>query len=495
MLGFAGAAVAAITLLNPTVTRPGYSIRLVSGAVPATVITQMTFKPGDLTHLYAAQESGTVLRYDYDPVDGDLSNAVTIASGMAQLLGLGFHGNDLYVTIDRGGSRTVRPGDGRIARLSAPNASGVYQTRHDFVHSINKGDHDVNQIVIVGDTLYTGIGAVGRTGNPADENIYTMTIARIADLTAIDWSGPIGPDFKGPVNYLASPAAWIDSAPADGFLRYYASGFRNPFGLAADDDGDLWVSTNGNSDAGFLSHDELYRKVPLHGQGTFPPASFGFPPPYIIGTPITPLSDLGQNPSPTGLDFVPGGPDAGYAVVAQAGASNQAQFPVGKDVLFVDPLTGAFQILVDDMNLPTDVQRDPYGRLLISDYSDGSIWLLTPPRDAVGTVPAGGTATPLRIAKAAGGNLALTWSVSCAAGDDDYEVYEGALGEFTSHAPLACSTGGTTGATITPSSGNRYYLVVPRDAFSEGSYGRRGNGTERPQSLGACRPQVAGACF
>ena len=63
---FIAAGIAAATLLTPTVMRPGYSIRLVSGSVPAAVVTQMTFKPGDLTHLYASQESGTVLRYDYD---------------------------------------------------------------------------------------------------------------------------------------------------------------------------------------------------------------------------------------------------------------------------------------------------------------------------------------------------------------------------------------------------------------------------------------------
>jgi glucose/arabinose dehydrogenase len=476
-----------LLLLTPTVTRPGYTIRLVSASVPAAVITQLAFKPGDLTHLYAVQESGSVLRYDYDPVTGDLGNALVIASGMAQALGLAFHGNDAYVSIDRGGSVTVRPGDGRIARLSSPSASGVYQVRHDFVHSINKGSHDVNQLVIVGNTLYVGIGAVGRTGNPAQENVYTMTIARIADLTAIDWSGPVGPDFKGPVNYLASPAQWTDTAPTDGLLRYYASGFRNPFGIAADDDGDVWVSTNGNSDAGFLSHDELYRKVPLEGQGTFPPASFGFPPPYIVGDPIVPLSDLGQNPSPTGLDFVPGGSDAGFVVLAQAGASNQDQFPVGKDVLLVDPVSGAFQILVDDMNLPTDVQRDPYGRLLVSDYADGSIWLLTPPRRRVGAV------SGLRLGKA-GGSLSLTWNASCSAGDQDYEIYEGMLGSVASHLPRACSTGGSTAATFVPGPGARYYLVVPRDAWSEGSYGRKRDGTERPQPPAACRPQVTGAC-
>jgi hypothetical protein len=38
-----------------------------------------------------------------------------------------------------------------------------------------------------------------------------------------------------------------------GSLRYFASGSRNPFGIAADADGDLWVSTNGNSVEGFLS--------------------------------------------------------------------------------------------------------------------------------------------------------------------------------------------------------------------------------------------------
>ena len=479
---------ALLLVLNPVVTRPGYSIRLVSANVPASVITQLAFKPGDLTHLYAVQESGSVLRYDYNVLTGDLSSAAVLATGMAQALGLAFHGNDAFVTIDRGGSRRIRPGDGRITRLSSPDGNGVFQVRHDFVHSINKGDHDVNQIVIVGNTLYTGIGAVGRRGNPAQENIYTMTIARIADLDAIDWSGPIGADFKGPINYLPSPLDWTNTTPVDGYLRYYASGFRNPFGIAADDDGDVWVSTNGNSDAGYLSHDELYRKVPLQGQGTFPPPSFGFPPPLIQGTPVLPLADLGQNPSPTGLDFVPGGVDRGFVIQAQAGASDQVNFPVGKDVLRVDPVSGAFEILVDGMNLPTDVQRDPFGRLLIADYMDGSIWLLTPPRDAVGS-NAG-----LQLAKAAGGNLTLTWGVSCSAHDMDYEVYEGSLGAPAGAVPRACSTGGATSTTLAPSSGNRFYLVVPRDAFSEGSYGGKSGGAERPQPPAACRPQVTGAC-
>src|SRR5262249_18792833 len=113
-----------------------------------------------------------------------------------------------------------------------------------------------------------------------------------------------------------------------------------------------------------------------------------------------------------------------------------------------------------------DVQRDPFGRLLISDYGDGSIWLLTPPRDAVGSV------SGLQVAKAGGGSVTLSWAASCSAHDTDYEVYEGALGSFAAGAPRACSTAGATSTTLTPAAGSRYFLVVPRDAWSEGSYGR-----------------------
>ena len=189
------------------------------------------------------------------------------------------------------------------------------------MHGIPAGQHGINQLQIVDNTLYVGIGAAGRKGDPAEENVYTMTVARIVDLTQIDFSGPIGPDFTGPVNYLADPNEWINTAGGDGRLRYYASGFRNPFGIVIDADGDLWLSTNGNSDPGFLSPDLVYKKVPLGSQGSFPPASFGFGPPHITGSPIQAFVDLGQSPSPTGLAFMPSGPDTGKLVVAQYGAT------------------------------------------------------------------------------------------------------------------------------------------------------------------------------
>jgi hypothetical protein len=100
----------------------------------------------------------------------------------------------------------------------------------------------------------------------------------------------------------------------------------------------------------------------------------------------------------------------------------------------------------------------------------------------------------LVVAKAGGGAIALSWGASCQGRDDDYEVYEGGIGDFTSHAPAACSTGGQTSASFVPSAEDSYYLVVPRRGAYEGSYGRASDGTERPASAQACREQLVSAC-
>jgi hypothetical protein len=97
----------------------------------------------------------------------------------------------------------------------------------------------------------------------------------------------------------------------------------------------------------------------------------------------------------------------------------------------------------------------------------------------------------MTVALLPGGDITLTWHASCASTDDDYAVYEGSLGgNFRSHQPRACSTGGMTTWTVTPGASNRYFLVVPRNALREGSYGRDSDGVERPPASLACRPQL-----
>lgn len=124
--------------------------------------------------------------------------------------------------------------------------------------------------------------------------------------------------------------------------------------------------------------------------------------------------------------------------------------------------------------------------------------LFTPPPAGVGAVPDGDDVpgVPLTLGKAGGDLISLAWGGSCPPGAPEYAVYEGVLdGTFTNHTPLLCSTGGATGTTVTPMvAASSYYLVVPRDASVEGSYGRNSSNIERGQGPAFCRPQVLGAC-
>ncbi len=122
---------------------------------------------------------------------------------------------------------------------------------------------------------------------------------------------------------------------------------------------------------------------------------------------------------------------------------------------------------------------------------------------AVGAVPQPGGAVPdgrrrpgqeLTVQKANGGQLRLDWGVSCNLADSDYEVYEGQVGNYTSHVAKLCSTGGARNATFAPASGARYYLVVPRTADREGSYGLTSAGVERAPAAAACVAQSIRAC-
>jgi len=100
----------------------------------------------------------------------------------------------------------------------------------------------------------------------------------------------------------------------------------------------------------------------------------------------------------------------------------------------------------------------------------------------------------LTISEAPSGALRLRWQASCSVCDADYSIYEGILGDFDSHGQSLCSTNGLLQAQITPSSGSAYYIVVPNNGVREGSYGRDGDGGERPPALNACLAQTFQSC-
>lgn len=107
----------------------------------------------------------------------------------------------------------------------------------------------------------------------------------------------------------------------------------------------------------------------------------------------------------------------------------------------------------------------------------------------------GGRVAGLTLGRA-GGNVNLAWSASCSASDNDYAVYAGTLGNFASHQSVQCSTGGALAASVALPAANTYYLVVPRNASREGSYGRNAVGAERPSAVSACvAQQVQSPCL
>ena len=110
-------------------------------------------------------------------------------------------------------------------------------------------------------------------------------------------------------------------------------------------------------------------------------------------------------------------------------------------------------------------------------------------------VGAGDIDDTLDVRLVAGSRVELSWNPSCAGTDDDYAVYEGTIRAWTSHMPVACTTGGAGTITFDPAPGNMYYLVVPRNSLREGSYGTTSGGTPRPQAAAACVPQqIAPVC-
>jgi hypothetical protein len=93
-------------------------------------------------------------------------------------------------------------------------------------------------------------------------------------------------------------------------------------------------------------------------------------------------------------------------------------------------------------------------------------------------------------------DIVVSWAQSCADGAEDYGIYEGTIGTWYSHTMKDCSdAGGDRTEPITPGAGNRYYLVVARNALVEGSYGQATSGAERPVGAAVCAAsQVVTAC-
>jgi hypothetical protein len=244
----------------------------------------MTFGPSGL--LYVMTTNQGVFSYVYDATTGALSSPVN-AVPKAQGIGIAFHGNSMYLSLF----------DGTVHKLDDANGNGVWGEAGELdvaiVTGIPQGDHNTDQLLVVGNTLYVGIGRrtinghvgawtsgaiddlggkgffSGGIGRTYGDSAYNGTIAWIHDLTLVaNRTGSANafttePPVLSPALIQHDDGPFLTQDPSK--LVVHSAGTRNPFGLCLDRDGNLWFTNNfnrtatlGNGQAGFgLRGDQL----------------------------------------------------------------------------------------------------------------------------------------------------------------------------------------------------------------------------------------------
>lgn len=225
-------------------------------------ITQFALGPDG--RVYASTANRGVESFKYDAATGKLSDMRTVSNISG--LGIGFQRST--------GQMYLSSNDGSIYRLSDDNHNGTWgesgETRVAIVQNLPTGDHSVNNIQVVGDSLYVGIGTRtinggtgvntggaiddfggkgmfnNGTGTTVGDSAYNGTISWIKDLNAVA-STPnaagLFPD-KSLATIQNNSTPFTSTDP--GKLVVFGAGTRNPFGLAVDHSGSVFFSNNYN---------------------------------------------------------------------------------------------------------------------------------------------------------------------------------------------------------------------------------------------------------
>ncbi|MDZ4819904.1 MAG: PEP-CTERM sorting domain-containing protein [Planctomycetota bacterium] len=228
------------------------------------MIAQMAFGPDG--RVYASRYNASAVRFDYNPTTGALSNMQTSASSV-QGLGVAFHGNTMYQTEQSTGS---------IYRLTDNNGNGNWgetglgETRVAIVTNLPHGDHDVDQLRVIGNSLYVGVGTrttngsfgvnsgmdtndfggsgmrTGGNGNTWGESAYGGSISWIENLNAVSSTTNAASLYTtaNQTNIQTNATPFTSTDPSK--LRIHSSGARNPYGLTVDQNNELFFTNNYN---------------------------------------------------------------------------------------------------------------------------------------------------------------------------------------------------------------------------------------------------------
>ncbi len=169
--------------------------------------------------LFVGTLSGKILILLDNNDDGNLDQIKTFASGLPQALGLEFRANgDLFAT-----TSAINGGTGRVVRLRDTNGDDVADEIKTIIDNLpSEGDHQTDRIKFGPDgLLYIGQGSstddgTARPGRP-EERTFNASILRIN----VDEENPA--------------------------INIYATGLRNPFGMAFHPESGELFATDGGS--------------------------------------------------------------------------------------------------------------------------------------------------------------------------------------------------------------------------------------------------------
>ncbi len=312
----------------------------------------------------------------------------------------------------------VTPSANRITLLRDADGDGVAETRTVFLQNLMSPFG----MALVGDTLYVAnADAVVAFPYQAGQTRIDAAPRKIADLPAgrnHHWTKSLVASADGSRLYVGvgsnsnigengmdeetDRAAILEIDPATGARRIYASGLRNPVGLAwQPDSGRLWTAVNERDELG----NDL---VPDYMTSVTPGGFYGWPFSYygqtvderikpqnpgLVARALRPDYALGAHTASLGLTFGEGAlfpaRYRGGAFVGQHGSWNRKPRN-GYRVLFVpfangvpagppeDILTGFLNEDDQAMGRPVGVQFDQAGGLLVADDVGNVIWRVSP---------------------------------------------------------------------------------------------------------------------
>ena len=312
------------------------------------------------------------------------------------------------------------PSANRITLLRDADGDGVAETRTTFLENLRSPFG----MALVGNDLYVAnADALVRYPYEAGATRITANLVNVANL-------PAGLNHHWTKNVIASPdgarlfvtvgsnsnvgengmdieknrAAILTVDPATGSTQLFASGLRNPNGMAWNPDtGELWTVVNERDEIGSDLVPDYLTSVKAGAFYGWPYSYYGqhvdtrVEPqrPELVASAVVPDYALGSHTASLGLTFNTAGdwpaPFARGAFIGQHGSWNRKPLS-GYKVIFVpftngapsgapvDVLTGFLDEMEQARGRPVGVVIDGEGDLLVADDVGNAIWRVAPAR-------------------------------------------------------------------------------------------------------------------